>query len=283
MRYDCIVIGSGPAGLSAAINLKLYNKNILIFGNERLSDKIWKAEQVNNYPGMYQVTGAKLAEAFIAHKDAMGITITDKIVSNIYDMGGYYTVMAENEFYETESVILAIGVVPTKQYDGEAEFLGRGVSYCATCDGVLYKEKTIAVVATAKRFETEICYLADLAKKVYVFPFYKDYGLDAPNVEIVQGAIKQISGAMKVDKLILADRSIDVDGVFILRNAIAPTTLLAGLAIEDGHVIVNRIQETNLAGVYAIGDCTGKPYQYAKAIGEGNVAAHSVIEYLGEK
>ena len=96
--------------------------------------------------------------------------------------------------------------------------------------------------------------------------------------------IKQINGQMKIDNLLLKDdTTLAVDGVFILRNAIAPTTLLTGLAMEDGHIGVNRRQETNQKGVYAIGDCTGKPYQYAKAIGEGNVAAHSAIEYLGEK
>lgn len=284
MRYDCIIIGSGPAGLSAAINLKTYNKAFLWFGNANLSDKVEKAEVVNNYPGLPQVSGKDLLTAFSTHKDAMGLEITDKLVTTIYDMGGYYNVMAENQFYETNTIILAMGVVAANQYQKEAEFVGRGVSYCATCDGALYKGKNIAVIATSKRFEHEVRFLSELAEHVYLFPFYKDCEISGENIELVQKAPKEIKGGFRVEELLLADgTALAVDGIFIMRSSIAPTTLLAGLAMEDGHIGVNRRQETNLPGVYAIGDCTGKPYQYAKAVGEGNVAAHSVIEYLGEK
>ena len=284
MRYDCIIIGSGPAGLSAAINLKTYNKSFLWFGNAGMSDKVRKAEKVVNYPGLSAVSGEELLQAFEAHKESQELEIVDKIVSSIYDMGGYYTVMAENEFFETETILLATGVVAANQYAGEAAFLGRGVSYCATCDGALYKGKTIAVVSTAKRFEHEIAFLADLAEKVYLFPYYKDCEIHKENVEFVKKPIKEIQGGLRVDKLVIGEEeTLAVDGVFIMRNAIAPTTLLAALEVVDGHIAVNRQMETNLKGVYAAGDCTGKPYQYAKAVGEGNVAAHSVIEYLGEK
>lgn len=283
MRYDCIIIGSGPAGLSAAINLKTYNKSFLWFGNAKMSEKVQKAEKVVNYPGLPELTGQELVNAFVQHKDSQGLEIMDKIVSSIYDMGGYYTVMAENQFYETESIILATGVVLANQYPGEAEFVGRGVSYCATCDGALYKGKTIAVVSTAKRFEHEVEFLAELAEKVYLFPFYKDCEIDKENVEFIKKPIKEVKGGFRVEALNLGDEALAVDGVFIMRNAIAPTTLLNTLEVADGHIVVNRQMETNLKGVYAAGDCTGKPYQYAKAVGEGNVAAHSVIEYLGEK
>jgi len=283
MRYDCIIIGSGPAGLSAAINLKTYNKSFLWFGNAKMSEKVQKAEKVVNYPGLPELTGQELVNAFVQHKDSQGLEIMDKIVSSIYDMGGYYTVMAENQFYETESIILATGVVLANQYPGEAEFVGRGVSYCATCDGALYKGKTIAVVSTAKRFEHEVEFLAELAEKVYLFPFYKDCEIDKDNVEFIKKPIKEVKGGFRVEALNLGDEALAVDGVFIMRNAIAPTTLLNTLEVADGHIVVNRQMETNLKGVYAAGDCTGKPYQYAKAVGEGNVAAHSVIEYLGEK
>lgn len=284
MRYDCIIIGSGPAGLSAAMNLKTYQKNFLWFGNATLSEKLYKAERITNYPGFSSVTGKELAKAFAEHKDSQGLEITDKIVSAIYDMGDYYTVMAENQFYETNTIILAMGVVTANSYPGETEFLGRGVSYCATCDGALYKGKTIAVVATAKRFEHEINFLAELAEKVYLLPYYKECEIAASNVEIIKKTIKEIKGGFRADELVLGEsESLKVDGIFLMRNAIAPTTLLSKLQVEDGHIMVNRQMETNLRGIYAAGDCTGKPYQYAKAVGEGNVAAHSVIEYLGEK
>ena len=239
---------------------------------------------MNNYPGLPGISGKELQQAFLKHKEEMGLSIEDKIVSSIYDMGGYYTVMAENKFYETESIILAMGVVSANQYVGEAEFVGRGVSYCATCDGALYKGKKIAVVSTAKRFEHEIEFLADLAEQVYLFPFYKDCEIQRDNVERLSKAIKEVKGGFRVNELLLGDgTSLEVDGVFIMRNSIAPTTLFAKLELEDGHIGVNRQMETNVKGVFAAGDCTGKPYQYTKAVGEGNIAAHSVIEYLGEK
>ena len=284
MRYDSIIIGSGPAGLSAAMNLKTYNKNFLWFGNASLSEKVQKAELVTNYPGLPEITGQSLADAFVQHKETLGLEITDRIITAIYDMGGYYTVMAENQFYETETIVLAMGVVSANSYEGETAFVGRGVSYCATCDGALYKGKTIAVVSTSKRFEHEIDFLSDLAEKVYLFPYYKDCEIQKENVEFIKKPIKEIKGGFRVEEIVLGnDEVLKVDGVFIMRNAIAPTTLLNTLEIEEGHIKVNRQQETNLKGIYAAGDCTGKPYQYAKAVGEGNVAAHSVIEYLGEK
>ena len=283
MRYECIIIGSGPAGLSAAINLKTYQKNFLWFGNAAMSEKVQKAEKVVNYPGMPELTGLELASAFREHKESQGLEIVDKIVSSIYNMGGYYAVMEENQFFETESIILATGVVLANQYPGEAEFVGRGVSYCATCDGALYKGKTIAVVSTAKRFEHEVEFLADLAEKVYLFPFYKDCEIEKENVEFIKKPIKEVKGGFRVEELSLGEETIAVDGVFIMRNAIAPTTLLNTLEVVDGHIMVNRQMETNLKGVYAAGDCTGKPYQYTKAVGEGNVAAHTICDFLKAK
>ncbi len=281
MRYDCIIIGSGPAGLSAAMNLKTYEKNFLWFGSKNLSDKVEKAEMVTNYPGLSAVTGKELQAAFLHHKEELGLEITDKIVSSIYNMGGYYNVVAENEFFETNTIIFATGVVLSNQYKGETEFVGRGVSYCATCDGGLYRGKTIAAIATSKRFEHEIAFLADMAEKVYLFPFYKECEIEKANVEKIMTAPKEVKGEMRVNGLVLKDETeLAVDGIFIMRNAIAPTTILSGLEVTEGHIAVNRKMETNLPGVFAAGDCTGKPYQYAKAVGEGNVAAHSVIEYL---
>ena len=281
MRYDCIIIGSGPAGLSAAMNLKTYEKNFLWFGSKNLSDKVEKAEMVTNYPGLSAVTGKELQAAFLHHKEELGLEITDKIVSSIYNMGGYYNVVAENEFFETNTIIFATGVVLSNQYKGETEFVGRGISYCATCDGGLYRGKTIAAIATSKRFEHEIAFLADMAEKVYLFPFYKECEIEKANVEKIMTAPKEVKGEMRVNGLVLKDETeLAVDGIFIMRNAIAPTTILSGLEVTEGHIAVNRKMETNLPGVFAAGDCTGKPYQYAKAVGEGNVAAHSVIEYL---
>lgn len=282
--YDCAIIGTGPAGLSAAINLKLHNKNFILFGSRQMSNKVAMAEKVANYPGFSLISGPELAENFQKHAKEMELEITDKMVGQIMASKRGFTILADNDIYQAKTVILAMGVVTSKEIPGEKELLGAGVSYCATCDGFLYKEKTIGVVCTDKRFEHEIIYLSELAKKVYLFPAYKHCTIDRDNVEIIDQKISQVNGEKKVSAVTLRDETLlPLDGLFCLRSAIAPTTLLPGLAVEEGLIPVDRAMATNISGCYACGDCTGTPYQYAKAVGEGNVAAHSVIRYLSEQ
>ncbi|MBQ5952539.1 MAG: NAD(P)/FAD-dependent oxidoreductase [Lachnospiraceae bacterium] len=280
--YDAVIIGTGPAGLSAAINLKLYQKSFVWFGAKNYSDKVEKSEKIANYPGLGLVSGADLNARFDAHMKEMELEITDKKVTNVMPMDDRLMVLADNEVYETKTLLLATGVMTAKSYEGEEELLGRGVSYCATCDGFLYKGKTIAVFCGAERYEHEVDYLADLAEKVYLSAGYRDCRVDRPNVEKI-GPIKGVKGGMKVEEIELHQgETIPVDGVFILRNAVAPGTLVPGLATEGPHITVDRMQKTNIPGVFAAGDCTGRPYQITKAVGEGNVAAHAMIEYLAE-
>lgn len=278
--YEVAIIGTGPAGLSVALTLQSLQKNFIWFGKGALSEKIYKAERIKNYAGLSFVTGREMQSAFLKQIREADIEITEKTVTGVYALGTHYVVACNQETFQAKTVILATGVESVKPLRGEEAFLGRGVSYCATCDGFLYKDKTIAVVCTSKDYEHEIEYLAGIAKKVYLAPVYKDVGTFADNVEIVKGMPVAIEGEKRVQKLVYKDKSIDIDGVFMLKMAIAPSALVPGLATEGGHVIINRRGETNLAGCFACGDCTGRPYQYAKAVGEGNVCAHSAIEYL---
>lgn len=281
--YDCAIIGTGPAGLSAVINLKLHNKNYVWFGSRQMSNKVAMAEKVANYPGLPLISGAELAENFQKHAREMELEITDKMVSQIMAGKRGFTILADNDIYQAKTVILAMGVVTSKEIPGEKELLGAGVSYCATCDGFLYKGKTIGIVCADKRFEHEIIYLSELAEKVYLFPTYKDCTIDRDNVEIIGQKISKVNGENKVSSVTLKDETVlPLEGLFCLRSAIAPTTLLPGLAVEGGLIPVDRAMATNISGCYACGDCTGTPYQYAKAVGEGNVAAHSVIRFLSE-
>ena len=283
MIYDAAIIGTGPAGVSAALNLKIHNKSFIWIGSKNLSDKITKAERIANYPGFLNATGEELNRAFRAQIDAMGIEITEAMVNAVYDMGDHYALNMGADFCEAKTVILTTGVAMKNTLPGEAERVGRGVSYCATCDGALYKGKTVAVVSANARFEHEVKYLAELAEKVYFLPTYKDPGFIAENVETVTARAAAIEGDKKPFTVKLTGgESLTADGVFFLRDSISLATLLPGLKTEDGHIAVDRSMATNLKGVYAAGDCTGRPYQYTKAVGEGNVAAHSVIEYLSE-
>lgn len=279
--YDVAVIGSGPAGISAALNLKLHNKNIILFGSQKLSQKVEKSEMIANYPAVSKVSGKELNSLFLNQLKEMDIELTDKMVTAVSSNKNGFAVLGGNEIYEAKSVLLAIGSVNAKGLKGEKELLGYGVSYCATCDGFLYKGKTIAVYCGAKQFEHEVEYLAEIAEKVYLFAPYADCKISLDNVSLLEKPIKEIRGEQRVKSIILTDESkTEVDGVFILRNAVAPSVLLKGIETDGIHIVTDRKMQTNKKGCFAAGDCTGRPYQIAKAVGEGNVAAHSIIEYL---
>lgn len=280
--FDTAIIGTGPAGISAALTLRSLKKNIILFGSGQLSQKIRVAEQIRNYPGLPSVTGGQMQEVFLNQLAQMEIPITEKTVTGIYNMGTHYGILCDQEMFEAKTVILATGVEAVKPIPGELEFVGRGVSYCATCDGFLYKGKTIGVLCTTKDLEHEIEYLADLAEKVYLIPLYKNVEIKAQNVEVIQRKPTAIEGGMKAEKMVFDDQEIAVDGIFMLKQAVAPSVLLYGLETAEGHIIVDRACKTNLPGCFAAGDCTGRPYQYVKAAGEGNVAAHSAVEYLAQ-
>ena len=281
--FDVAIIGAGPAGLSAAINLKIRNKNIIWFGSDKMSNKVEASEKIANYPGMGFISGKDLNEKYRAHAALLGLELTDKMVTTVSKLKNHYMLLADNEIFEAKAVILATGVAAAKVFAGEDKLLGHGVSYCATCDGMFYKGKTIAVYCQAARFEEEAEYLADLADKVYLFVSYTDCGIDRPNVEKIDVKIKSLEGEDHLTGLVLADDTeIAADGLFCLRTAIAPGTLIPGLKTEGPHILVDREMKTSYPGCFAAGDCTGTPYQIAKAVGEGNVAAHSVLRYLAE-
>ena len=278
--FDTAIIGTGPAGISAALTLQALKKNIILFGSGQLSQKIRAAEQIRNYPGLPMVTGAGMQAAFAQQLKEMEIPITEKTVTGIYHMGTHYSILCNQEAFDAKTVILCTGVESVKPIEGELEFVGRGVSYCATCDGFLYKGKSIAVLCTTKELEHEISYLADLADQVTLIPMYKDPQVTGDNIRVIRKMPTAIRGGMKADTLVIGEEEIKVDGIFMLKQAVAPSVLLYGLETEDGHITVDRACRTNLPGCFAAGDCTGRPYQYVKAAGEGNVAAHSANEYL---
>ena len=212
----------------------------------------------------------------------MGLEMTDKRVTNIADMGGTFMILADNEMFEARTVLLSTGIAAAKGMENEDRLLGAGVSYCATCDGFLYKGKTAAVYCTDERMEHDIKYLEEICGKLYIYTSF-GYTTDAENAEVLKLPVKKLDGGMKCDSIELTDGTkIDVDGIFILRPAIAPSTVLPGLEMDGAHIKVGRSQETNFKGCYAAGDCTGRPYQIAKAVGEGNVAAHAILELLSE-
>ena len=145
-RYDIAIIGTGPAGLEAAITAKIRNKKIILFGNKNLSLKVEKAHTIQNYLGLPDIGGEELKAAYEAHLKAMDIEITEDKINAVYAMGEYFALQGNGTNYEAQTVILATGVSTAKAYPGEEQFLGRGVSYCATCDAPLYRGKIAAII-----------------------------------------------------------------------------------------------------------------------------------------
>ena len=280
-RYDIAIISTVPAGLSAALTAKARNKSILLFGSARLSDKVAKAHEVNNYLGLPAVTGEEMASAFFGHIKSQGITITEEKVTMAFSMGDYFSIQTSaNAMYEASALIVASGVVSAKPYPGEEEFLGRGGSYCATCDAALYKGKKAAVVAFSPEEEAEADLLSEFADQVLYFPMYKGDVHVREGIEIIREKPEQILGGMKADTLKTLEGSHQVDGIFILRESIAPGQLVPGLEMDGSHIRTQRDLSTNIPGCFAAGDITGQPYQYIKSAGEGNVAAISAAKYL---
>lgn len=283
-RYDIAIVGTGPGGLEAAITAKLRNKDIILFGSKELSHKITKAVEIRNYLGLPDITGEKLAGAYHDHLEAMEIKINETRINAVYAMGDYFVLQSADQMFESKSVIISTGVVAGKAFPGEDENLGRGVSYCATCDAALYKGKEAIVIGYSVREEEEANFLAEKADKVTYIALYKDVSQLADNIEVVTGTVpKEI--IKEGDKMILVTNKdrLSADGIFILRDAVSADKLVLGLLMEDGHIAVGRDMSTNIEGVFACGDVTGKPYQYIKAAGEGNVAALSAISYLTVK
>lgn len=282
-RYDIAIIGTGPAGLSAAITAKIRNKKILLIGNPNFSDKVQKAHQIQNYLGLPAISGKDLAKAFENHINSMDITITEGKVNAVYPMGSYFGLQVSQDIYEAETVIVATGIVTGKAFKGENELLGRGVSYCATCDAPLYRNKTVAVIGYSPKEESEAEFLAEVCEKVLYIPMYKEETKLSDKVTIINEKPTAVIGENKVKSLQTEKNDYEVDGIFILRDSIPPSQLVSGLEIKDNHIVVNLQMETNIKGCFACGDIVGRPYQYIKAAGQGNIAGLSAVAYLDAK
>lgn len=280
MHYDIIVIGSGPAGLSAALTARARNKTVLVVGNRWQDSPLARAERVDNYLGLPKQSGADLLETFHAHAKEAGVALFEGRALSALPWNGFQ-VSVGSQVLSAGALILAPGVVRQKKFPGEAEYLGRGVSYCATCDGMLYRGKPVAVVGRSPDAPEEANFLKNLGCQVTYLAPKRPETLEA-DIPFVPTGTVSIQGQLTVTDLTANGGTIPCAGVFILRPAVAPTDLLPTLATANGAIQVDRSMATNLPGVFAAGDCTGAPYQIAKAAGEGQVAALSACAYLDD-
>ena len=280
--YDIAVIGGGPAGLSAAVQARARGKSVLVVSGDRRDNALYKTPQIDNYLGFWGITGQDLLDRFHAHAVEAGVEEKEGRVLNIMPMGDTFYLSIGSDMEQARAIILATGVVRANKYPGEEAFLGRGVSYCATCDGMLYRGKEVAVIGKAADAPQEANYLQELGCRVtYVSDKAPEHL--RPDIPFVKAPRPEILGEQAVTGLEADGVLIPCDGVFVLRQTVAPTDLLPTLETEAGYIKVDRRMATNVEGVFAAGDCTGTPLQVSKAVGEGHVAALSACEYLDQK
>ena len=224
MHYDIIVIGSGPAGLSAALTARARNKTVLVVGNRWQDSPLARAERVDNYLGLPSQSGADLLETFHAHAKEVGVALLEGRALSALPWNGFQ-VSVGSQVLSAGALILAPGVVRQKKFPGEAEYLGRGVSYCATCDGMLYRGKPVAVVGRSPDAPEEANFLKNLGCQVTYLAPKRPEALEA-DIPFVPTGTVSIQGQLTVTGLTANGETIPCAGVFILRPAVAPTDLL---------------------------------------------------------
>lgn len=279
MEHDIIVLGAGPAGLSAAVAARSRNKSVLVVGNPMEDSPLARAERIDNYLGLPGLTGMELLHKMKQHAQQMGVQFVTGRVIALMAWGGSFALTVGSDLYQGHALVLAPGVVRAAKFPGEQELLGKGVSYCATCDGMLYRNRTVMVVGRTKDAPEEANFLHSIGCKVTYVSKERPAELHT-DIAHRSGTKLEVVGQTQVSGLRVDGEEYPCDGVFILRQAVAPADLLPGLVMENGSIVVDRAMGTNLEGVFAAGDCTGKPWQVSKAVGEGLVAGESAAEYL---
>jgi thioredoxin reductase (NADPH) len=281
--FDVAIIGGGPAGLSAAVTARIRNKAVIVFEHGSFSEKLRKAPLVDNYLGIPDVTGHELMENFVEHCKKLNPIIKKEKVTNIYP-GDIFTILTQATTYEARSVIIATGVISTALFPGERLLLGKGVSYCATCDGMFFRNKSIAVVSYTREGEKDANFLAEICQNVYYLPQYGgEIGNLHPDITLLREKPVRVEGEDIVQALTLKEGELAVNGVFVLRESDPVENIIAGLEMEGEVIKANRCMATNIPGIFAAGDCTGKPWQISKAVGEGLIAAIHAVQSIDDK
>lgn len=278
---DIAIVGKGPAGWSCAMTARMRGLQAVVIAPQNDNGLLRSAERIDNYPGMPQASGNAILDTFREQALAMGAQERSGLVRQIMPMGESFMLLVENDVLEAKAVVLAMGAARPVLLPGEEEQLGRGVSYCATCDGMFYRGKRIAVLSASQQGVEETRFLAGLASEVdyYSLKRHQTDGLEE-NVKVM--AEKPVSiGRDDAGLILMTDRAVHgYDGIFVFRAAMPLNMLMAELETEGSYIPVDRQMRTNIPGVFAAGDCTGKPLQVPKAVGEGNVAALSAAAWI---
>ena len=304
--YDVVIIGAGIAGLTAAIYVRRSNKTVLVLEGQAYGGQIINTLQIENWPGDYGVSGVDLMQKIYKQATELGAEVEFEEVEVVEKVGEDFVIKTEDGEYKAGAVILAVGAEDKKLgIEREMELTGRGVSYCATCDGAFYKGKNVAVIGGGNTALYDAVYLADIADKVYVVHRRDKFRGDAvlveklkrkENVEFVLGYVpEQILGDDKVAGVklvpsgkvdsVTSERTLDVDGVFVAIGKKPATEKFAELVKldENGYIVASEDCKTSCDGVYVAGDCRTKDIrQLVTAAADGAVAADAAVNYLSK-
>ncbi|MFA5927344.1 MAG: FAD-dependent oxidoreductase [Patescibacteria group bacterium] len=292
--YDVVIIGAGPAGLTAAIYASRRALNTLVLSSD-IGGQVTKTFDIENYPGFDNISGAELALKFKSQAEKFGAKVTMEEVSKIIPHDGQFEIKTSTGKYETQSVILAFGKKPRELgVPGEDKFKGRGVTYCATCDAPFFKNKTVVVVGGGNSALDAAVLSSKLASKVYVVQKFSKFNgeqylidkvSDAKNIEVIfDNEIEKIEGEKTVNSVTLrSGRKIETSGVMVEIGYFVDRSLAEKLVKLDNNnqVVVDEHQATSVPGIFAAGDLTPTPYkQIVISAGEGAKAALAVFDYL---
>lgn len=293
--YDAIVIGAGPAGLTAGIYLARGGAKTLIIEKESIGGQIASSPLVENYPGFKSVSGSELVDTFYEQVVDLGVDIEIGEVKSI-ENGEIKKVFVDNAVYETKTVIIATGVKHRKlNLEKEEEFIGSGIHFCATCDGPFYKNKVVAVVGGANSAVINAIYLSSLCDKVYLIYRGKDLRCEnklkekvskLQNVKILLNSnVTQYLGVDKLERIVVKDlqceKEIQVDGLFLSIGMDPETSIKLNLNKTDNDYYDSVDTLTNLPGIFVAGDCRNKNVrQVTTAVSDGTVAAINALNYL---
>lgn len=298
-EYDLIILGAGPAGLSAGIYAARYGLRVLIIGKES-GGMINYATLIENYPG-FTGSGLELAKKFAEQAKCSGAEILQREIVNIKKGKEFEVQTLKNEIFKARAIIISLGTEKRKlNIEGEEKFLGKGVSYCATCDAPLFKGKTVAVIGGRNSAAHATLLLSRHAKKVYVVYRQDKLNCDAflteqvkkdRKIEVICNAVPiKIEGNNAVENLVIEQqgkqKKIPVDGIFVEIGSVPVTSLAKNLGLKldsERYIIVDTEMKTNVQGIFAAGDITsGSLKQVVVSAGAGAVAASSAYKFLKE-
>ncbi len=295
--YDLIVVGMGPAGVTAAIYAKAAGLKVLCFDKGMIGGTLNYIDKIENYPGLYGIKGPEFAFNLYDTVKKMEIEFINKGVDKIEVIDSIKNVYVGDKLYQAKNIIIAIGRTMRKLgLDRENEFLGKGLSRCALCDGNFFKEKDVCVVGGGNSALQEALYLANICNKVYLVHRRDKFRAmneliekvkNKDNIEIIYKVnVTELLGDNLLTGIKLDNgQELEVNGLFIYVGFVTDTEFIDSLNItdEDGYIIVDSNQETNVDGIYAIGDVVKKDvYQISNAVGEGTMAATKIISKIIE-